>query len=79
MSAILLQGFLTGLRTPISRQLLLRGKPKSLENAMKDAHEVEYALESGTSGQKPDTSNNKQCCCANYTGDPWEEFKSRPM
>jgi len=54
-SAILLQRFLTGLRTPISRQLLLRGKPETLVNAVKDAREVEYALEFGTSGQKPDT------------------------
>jgi len=57
MSAILPQRFLTGLCTPISRQLLLRGKPELLENTMKDAHEVEYALELGTSGQKPDTMN----------------------
>ena len=52
-STILLQCFLTGLRTPISRQLFLRGKPELLENTMKDVHEVEYALEFGTSGQKP--------------------------
>ena len=57
MSAILLQSFLSGLRTPIRRQLLLRGKPELLENTMKDAHEVEYALEFKTGGQKPDTIN----------------------
>jgi len=46
-SAILLQCFLTRLRKPISRQLILRGKPESLENAVRDARKVEYALEFG--------------------------------
>ena len=36
--------FLTGLRAPISQQLLLRGRPDQLEKAIKDATEVEYAL-----------------------------------
>ena len=52
-SAILLQCFLTRLRKPISRQLILRGKPESLENAVRDACKVEYALEFGVSTQKP--------------------------
>lgn len=43
-SAILLQRFLTGLLSPIRRQLLLRGKPETLQQAIKDAINVEYAL-----------------------------------
>lgn len=43
-SSILLQRFLTGLRPSLSRQLLFRGKPSSLEQAIKDAGEIEYAL-----------------------------------
>ena len=43
-SKVLLQRFLTGLRAPISQQLLLRGRPDQLEKAIKDATEVEYAL-----------------------------------
>jgi len=43
-SAILLQKFLTGLSPPICRQLLLKGKPSSLANAITDATTIEYAL-----------------------------------
>jgi len=43
-SAILLQRFLTGLSPSIFRQLLLKGKPSSLTNAIADATNVEYAL-----------------------------------
>ena len=43
-SKVLLQQFLTGLQVPISQQLLLRGRPDQMENAIKDATEVEYAL-----------------------------------
>lgn len=43
-SKVLLQRFITGLRSPISQQLLLRGRPEQLEKAIKDATEVEYAL-----------------------------------
>ena len=43
-SAILLQRFLTGLLSPIRRQLLLHGKPETLQQAIKDAVNVEYAL-----------------------------------
>lgn len=43
-SAILLQRFLTGLHPPIRRQLLLRGKPETLQQAITDAINVEYAL-----------------------------------
>jgi len=43
-SKVLLQRFITGLRSPISQQLLLRGWPEQLEKAIKDATEVKYAL-----------------------------------
>ena len=43
-STILLQRFLTGLLPPIRRQLLLHGKPETLQQAIKDAINVEYAL-----------------------------------
>ena len=43
-SAILLQRFLTGLLPAITRQLLLKGKPTSLERAVADAHDIEFAL-----------------------------------
>ena len=44
-SAVLLQRFLTGLRLEIGRQLVLRNKPETFANALKDAEEIEYALE----------------------------------
>ena len=43
-SKVLLQRFLTGLRSPISQQLLLQGRPEELNKAIEDAMEVEYAL-----------------------------------
>ena len=43
-SAILLQWFLTGLLSPVCRQLLLHGKPETLHQAIKDAVNVECAL-----------------------------------
>ena len=43
-SAILLQRFLTGLLPNISRQLLLKGKPTSLEAAVVDARDIEFAF-----------------------------------
>ena len=43
-SAILLQRFLTGLLSPIRRQLLLHSKLETLHQAIKDAVNVEYAL-----------------------------------
>ena len=43
-SPILLQRFLTGLSPPICRQLLLKGKPFALEQAITDATSIEYAL-----------------------------------
>ena len=48
-SRILLQWFLTGLLPSLSCQVLLRGKPTSLEQAIKDAEEIEYALNFQTS------------------------------
>ena len=44
-SAVLLQRFLTGLRPEIGRQLLLRNRPANFADALKDAVEIEYALE----------------------------------
>ena len=43
-SGILLQRFLTGLASPISQQILLRGQPTSFDQAVESAKEVEYAL-----------------------------------
>eukprot|EP00731_Ephydatia_muelleri_P033860 Em0040g10a len=44
-SSILLQRFVMGLKTPVSRQLLLRGKPDTFENAIEAAREIELVLE----------------------------------
>eukprot|EP00731_Ephydatia_muelleri_P019398 Em0012g223a len=44
-SGILLQRFVMGLKTPVSRQLLLRGKPDTFENAIEAAREIELVLE----------------------------------
>ena len=57
MSGILLQRFLTGLLPSLSRQVLLRGKPTSLEQAIKDAEEIEYALSFQTSVEQPKEIN----------------------
>ena len=56
-SGILLQRFLTGLLLSLSRQVLLRGKPTSLEQAIKDAEEIEYALSFQTSVEQPKEIN----------------------
>ena len=50
-SAVSLQHFLTGLRPEISRQLLLRNRPETFTNALKDAEEIEYALAFDDSGE----------------------------
>ena len=56
-SGILLQWFLTGLLPSLSRQVLLWGKPTSLEQAIKNAGEIEYALSFQTSvGQSKGTN-----------------------
>ena len=43
-SPILLQRFLTGLSPPVCCQLLLKGKPGALDQAITDATSIEYAL-----------------------------------
>lgn len=43
-SGVLLQQFLRGLRAPVSKQVLLGGKPESLEDAIEEATRVKYAL-----------------------------------
>ena len=43
-SRIFLQRFLTGLAAPICRQLLLKGKPTTIEQAITDATSIKYAL-----------------------------------
>ena len=44
-TGILLQRFMLGLKTPISTQLLLRGKPDTFEKAIEAAREIEFVLE----------------------------------
>ena len=53
MSQILLQRFLTGLLPSLSHQMLLRGRPTSLEQAIKDAEEIEYTFSFQTSVEQP--------------------------
>ncbi|ETW99204.1 MAG: hypothetical protein ETSY2_41360 [Candidatus Entotheonella gemina] len=55
-SSVLLQRFMTGLRPAVSQQLLLRGTPKELSEAIEGATAVEYAL----SFDKGQTSNALQ-------------------
>ena len=56
-SGILLQRFVTGLLPTISQQVLLQGKPKSLDAAVKSAQGVEYALNFET---RSTASNTKE-------------------
>ena len=49
-STVLLQRFLTGLLPDIGRQLLLKKKPADFSAALKDAVDIEYALEFDNSG-----------------------------
>lgn len=44
-SSVLLQRFLTGLLPAISQQILLKGRPTTLEKALEEASEIEYALD----------------------------------
>ena len=44
-SAVLLQHFLTGLRPEFGRQLLIRNRPANFADALKDAIDIEYALQ----------------------------------
>ena len=50
------QRFLTGLLPPISRQLLIHGKPKTLDEAIKGAVQVEFGLEFGSTRVPQDAS-----------------------
>lgn len=61
-SAVLLQRFLTGLRPEIGRQLLLKRKPSDFPTALKDATDIEYALDFDQSGESINalTSTNKR-------------------
>ena len=43
-STVLLQKFLTGIRPPIARQMLLQKKSANLAEAIKDAAGVEFSL-----------------------------------
>ena len=43
-SSVLLQQFLMGLRAPVSKRVLLRGRPGNLEKAISEATRVEYAM-----------------------------------
>ena len=51
-SGVLLQRFLAGLNPSISQQVLLKGQPSSLEEAVKTATEVESVLQFGRSQQQ---------------------------
>ena len=70
-STVLLQRFLTGLRPDIGRQLLLKKKPSDFSTTLKDAVDVEYALEFDNSGdsinsltcKQPITSASLRCSC----------------
>ena len=57
---MLLQRFLTGLRPPISQQLLLRGAPNNLDEAIEQAIAVEYALEFGKATEETKDVNAVQ-------------------
>ena len=47
----MLQRFLTGLLPSLSRQVLLRGKPTTFDQAVKEAGEIEYALNFESKGE----------------------------
>ena len=69
-STVLLQKFLTGLQPSIARQLLLKQRPESLSDAIKDAVAIEYALQfdKNITEAKPD---------ANQSLDPINMLKSK--
>ena len=56
-SAILLQRFMTGLSPPICRQLLLKGQPTTLDDAIKSATEAEFALTFDSMQERIDNVN----------------------
>ena len=59
-SAVLLQHFLTGLHPEIGHQLLLRNRPATFTDALKDAEEIEYALVFDGSGEGIYTIEHKK-------------------
>ena len=56
-SAILLQRFITGLSPPICHQLLLKGQPTTLDDAIKSATDAEYALTFDSMQERVDNVN----------------------
>ena len=56
-SAILLQRFMTGLSPPICQQLLLKGQPNTLDEAIKSANDAEFALTFDSMQEKVDNVN----------------------
>ena len=62
-SGILLQRFVMGLKTPISKQLLLRGKPDTLQNVTDAAMEIEGVLELHVAAWgKAGRASEGRCC-----------------
>ena len=59
-STVLLQKFLTGLQPSIAHQLLLKQRPERLSDAIKDAVDIEYALQFDKSivEAKPDVNQS---------------------
>ena len=52
-STVFLQRFLSGLSPPIGKQVLLKGRPRSMDDAIKMAKEVEFALQFGERPDEP--------------------------
>ena len=47
MSTVLSQRFLAGLKPSIRKQVLLKGRPSTLDEAIKTASDIEFALDFG--------------------------------
>ena len=60
-TTILLQKFLMGLRAPVCQQLLLKGRPDTLQAAAKSAEEIEYALDFESQNQPVPIHVMQQC------------------
>ena len=60
-SDVLLQKFLTGLATNISKQLLMQTTPTTFEDAVKAAVRVENALSFGAVSKKPESHDEIAC------------------
>ena len=58
-SGILLQRFMTGLAPRISQQVLLQGKPTSLEKAIESAEAIEYAFNFEQKSIEPATQTDQ--------------------